>query len=341
MSLADDALAQLLRLAGRDTPEFARIETGAPALPTRFAADEAAAAALAAGGEIAADIWRLRGGERQRVTVSTREAAAGLTSFLHQAFDNLDRAPDLRPRRLTHADGFMPARDGRFVYLHQSFAPSVPKMMRVLGCPDEREAVLATVAGWNALELENAIAAAGVCGAMVRSPEEWDASEQGRVLAARPIVEVVRIGDSPPEPPPMGGEAPLTGFRVLDLTRVLAGPTCARTLAQYGAEAMSITSPSLPFVPGFVSDTGHGKLSAYLDLTQEHDRIQLRELVRRSDVFSQGYRGGAMERLGFGPLALARIRPGLIYTEINCYGHEGPWSQRPGWEQLAQTPLAP
>jgi crotonobetainyl-CoA:carnitine CoA-transferase CaiB-like acyl-CoA transferase len=231
----------------------------------------------------------------------------------------------------------MPTRDGRVVYLHQSFAPSVPKMLRVLGCPDEREAVLAAVAKRDALELENAIAEAGVCGAMVRSPEEWDASEQGRILAARPVVEVTRIGDSPPEPLPAGAEAPLSGVRVLDLTRVLAGPTCARTLAQYGAEAMSITAPGLPFVPGFVSDTGHGKLSAYLDLTEENGRIGLRELVRQSDVFSQGYRGGAMERLGFGPLALAQLRPGIIYTAINCYGHEGPWAQRPGWEQLAQT----
>ena len=337
MPLADDALAQLLRVAGRAPADFATIETGAPALPTRFAADEAAAAALTAGAVIAADLWRMRGGAPQRVEVSTREAAAGLVSFLHQAFDDPARAPDLRRRHLTHADGFMPTRDGRVVYLHQSFAPSVPKMLGVLGCPDEREAILAAVAKRDALELENAIAEAGVCGAMVRSPEEWDASEQGRILAARPVVEVTKIGDSPPEPLPAGAEAPLTGVRVLDLTRVLAGPTCARTLAQYGAEAISITAPTLPFVPGFVSDTGHGKLSAYLDLTQEDGRIGLRELVRQSDVFSQGYRGGAMERLGFGPLALAQLRPGIIYTAINCYGHEGPWAHRPGWEQLAQT----
>jgi crotonobetainyl-CoA:carnitine CoA-transferase CaiB-like acyl-CoA transferase len=336
-STADNALAQLLGLAGRDTPDFVSIESGEPAFSTRFAADEAAAAALAAGGVVAADLWRLRGGGAQNVTVSTREAALGLVSFLHQGFDDPARAPDLKPRHLTHANGFMPARDGRVVYLHQSFATSVPRMMRVLGCPDEPEAVLATVAKWDALELEDAIAEAGVCGAMVRTPEEWDASEQGRVLAARPVVEVTRIADSPPEPLPQGGEAPLSGVRVLDLTRVLAGPTCARTLAQYGAEAMCITSPDLPFVPGFVSDTGHGKLSARLDLTHEGDRQRLRSLVLQSDIFSQGYRGGTLERRGFGPLALAELRPGLIYTAINCYGHEGPWASRPGWEQLAQT----
>jgi crotonobetainyl-CoA:carnitine CoA-transferase CaiB-like acyl-CoA transferase len=340
MPLADTALAQLFRLAGREQPDFVRIETGEPALPTRFAADEAAAAALAAGGAVAADLWRLRTGERQQVTVSTREAAVSLGGYNHQQFDDASRAPPppgLRGHHRTQANGFMPTRDGRVAFLHPSFPTSVPKMMALLGCPDEREAILATVARWDALDLENAIAEAGVCGAMVRSPEEWDASEQGRVLAGRSVVEVTKIADSPPEPLPRGGEAPLSGIRVLDLTRVLAGPACARTLAQYGAEAMCVTSSSLPFVPGFVSDTGHGKLSAHLDLTQDDDRIRLRELIGQSDIFSQGYRGGAMERLGFGPLALAQRRPGIIYVEINCYGHEGPWSHRPGWEQLAQT----
>jgi crotonobetainyl-CoA:carnitine CoA-transferase CaiB-like acyl-CoA transferase len=340
MSLAHEALAQLLCLAGREPAEFVTIEEGPPALPTRFAADQAAAAALAAGGAIASDLWRLRAGERQTVSVSTREAAIGLVSFLHQDFADEERAParpELRAHHVTHANGFMPTRDGRVVFLHPSFPTSVPRMMRLLGCPDEREAILATVARWDAPDLENAIAEAGVCGAMVRSPEEWDASEQGRAMAARPVVEVTRLADSPPEPLPAGGEAPLSGVRVLDLTRVLAGPTCARTLAQYGAEAMCIASPKLPLVPGFVSDTGHGKLSAYLDLTQDEDRRRLRELVIQSDVFSQGYRGGALERMGFGPLDLAQLRPGIIYTSINCYGHEGPWHMRPGWEQLAQT----
>jgi hypothetical protein len=172
---------------------------------------------------------------------------------------------------------------------------------------------------------------------MARTPEEWDASEQGRILAARPLVEVVKIGDSVPEPFAKAGDAPLSSIRVLDLTRVLAGPTCARTLAQFGAETMVISSPNLPSVPFFVTDTGHGKLAAYADLATEDGREALRTLVQQGDVFSQGYRQGALERLGFGPLELAQLRPGIVYTAINCYGHEGPWRSRPGWEQLAQT----
>jgi crotonobetainyl-CoA:carnitine CoA-transferase CaiB-like acyl-CoA transferase len=118
---------------------------------------------------------------------------------------------------------------------------------------------------------------------------------------------------------------------------LLAGPSCARTLAQYGAEAMVISSPNLPTVPYFVTDTGHGKLSAYADLETAEGRDALRALVRGADVFCQGYRQGGLERRGFGPLELAQLRPGIVITAINCYGHEGPWRSRGGWEQLAQT----
>jgi crotonobetainyl-CoA:carnitine CoA-transferase CaiB-like acyl-CoA transferase len=125
--------------------------------------------------------------------------------------------------------------------------------------------------------------------------------------------------------------------RALDLTRVLAGPTCGRTLAAHGAEVLRIGSPTLPSVPPFVMDTSHGKRSAFVDLKQPEGVDRLRALVRGADVFAQGYRSGALARLGFGSDELFRLRPGLVCTAINCYGHEGPWVERPGWEQLAQT----
>ena len=341
MNAADQAFTQLMRLAGREPPDFVEFEGGPPALATRFFAEEAAAAALAAGGTVAADLWELRGGDRQTVTVGTREAGAGLGGYSFQRFDDASRAP---PPRGTGADaarmaiaGFAPTRDGRHVFLHPSFPPSGDKLRALLGCEATREAAMAATMKWDAIDLENAIAEAGLCGAMVRTPEEWDASDQGRALAARPVVEVTKIADSPPEPLPEGGDAPLSGVRVLDLTRVLAGPTCARTLAQYGADVLYLASPKLPASTGFLPDTNHGKLSAWLDLEEEGGRARLAELLRCADVFSQGYRTGAMERMGFGPAQLSALRPGIVYTSINCYGHEGPWRGRAGWEQLAQT----
>ncbi len=340
MTVAEIALGHLMRLAGRENPDFVRIETETPALKTRFYADEAATAAIAAGAAIAADIWTLRSGERQTLTVNSREAGAGLLSFLHQKFDDPEKAPPMRGQldaARTAANGFQKTRDGRYIFLHPSFPESTKRLLRVLDCPDEQDAVRTTVARWNGLDLENAVAAAGACAGLARTPDEWDQSEQGRILAGRPVVEVIKIGDSEPEPFLKGGDAPLSGIRVLDLTRVLAGPTCARTLAQYGADTMVISSPTLPSVPFFVTDTGHGKLAAFVDLATENGRARLRDLVREGDVFSQGYRQGALERHGFGPIELAQLRPGIVCTAINCYGHEGPWRARPGWEQLGQT----
>lgn len=340
MPLADSALCGLMQLAGREQPDFVTIESEPPALKTRFYADEAAAAAIAAGATIAADIWTLRTGEKQHVTVGTREAGASLVGFFHQKFDDPTKAPPMLGQLAaarTAANGFHRTRDARHVFLHPSFPESTRRLLRVLDCPDTDDAVKSTVEKWDGIDLENAIAAAGACGGLARTPEEWDTSQQGRILTTRPVVEVIKIADSTAEPFRKDGDAPLSGIRVLDLTRVLAGPTCARTLAQFGADAMVISSPNLPSVPYFVTDTGHGKLAAFVDLSNDDGRQRLCELVRESDVFSQGYRQGALERRGFGPIELAQLRPGIICTAINCYGHEGPWRERPGWEQLGQT----
>lgn len=343
MAATSEAFAQLMQIAGKMPAARVNILDEAPGMQTRFHAEAAAAAALAATGAMAADLWVQRGGPVQDVTVSSREAGAALVSFAFQKFADASRAPPARPEdaggggRGTPAMGFFSTKDGRSVFLHPSFPASAAKLHQLLGSPVDTAAVAATVSTWNALDLENAIAEAGVCGAMVRTPEEWDGSEQGQVLATRPVVEVVKIAEGPPMPLPIGGDQPLAGVRALDLTRVLAGPTCARTLAQYGADVLYVASPKLPATEFFISDVNHGKLSTWLDLTAPAGLAQLKALIADCDVFSQSYRQGGLERMGLGPLDLARLRPGIIYTSINAYGHEGPWSQRPGWEQLAQT----
>jgi crotonobetainyl-CoA:carnitine CoA-transferase CaiB-like acyl-CoA transferase len=339
MSLTRTAFDQLMRLYGRERPDFVTFDEGPTVLATRFAADEAVSAALAAGGTVAADLWRLRTGQAQRVEVSTREAAASLTSYTFVRIEDPAQTPPLRdPAVLRSAVmGFHPTKDGRHVLLHPSFPPGTERILRALGCSANVEAVGAACRARTALQIEDAVAAERGCAAMVRTPEEWDAGEQGRQLAAHPPVEVIKIADSAPEPMPQAGGMPLSGVRVLDMTRVLAGPTCARTLAQYGADVLYLASPQLPASLGFLPDTNHGKLSAWLDLDQAGGRERLTELLGGADVFSQGYRTGAMERMGFGPSQLAALRPGIVYTSINCYGHEGPWRGRAGWEQLAQT----
>lgn len=334
MTPATAALLDLAALSGADWGQTA-VDVQTPALATPFHGEEAAAAALAAGASEAAGLWALRTGETQSVVVDTREAAASLVSFLFQRFEDPARAPQ-RPPVATAANGFLPTGDGRWVYLHPSFDESAGHL-KLLGCADTPEGVRAALARWTAPDLEAATAEAGLCAAMVRTPEEWDATDQGRLLAAMPVVEVTRIGDGPPVPFPDAPDAPLSGVKVLDLTRVLAGPACARALASHGADVLHVSGPDLPSFEPFVSDTGHGKRCAFLDLKTAAGREALLGLVGQADVFSQGFRSGALERLGFGPEALAAVRPGLIHVSINCYGHEGDWARRPGWEQLAQT----
>ena len=325
-----DGLLQSLGLSGSAT-----IEASRPLYRTRFAAADAAAAALAATGVAAAAI----AGSNGAVRVDRRRAEASLTSFALQRFLDSSRAPEQRlaPEQRSPVAGFHPTRDGRVVYLHAGFPHNTRGLLQLLGVDDRHDAVVAAVARRDARELEDAIGAAGLCGAMVRPAHEWDASDAGRLLATRDVVEVIQVGDAPPMPLPARSDRPLEAVRVLDLTRVLAGPTCARTLAMYGADALRIGARELPSIPMFVADTGLGKRSAFVDLKTDAGRRTLRDLVACSDVFSQGYRSGALERLGFGVADVVAQRPGIVYVSINCYGHEGVWRARPGWEQLAQT----
>ena len=188
-------------------------------------------------------------------------------------------------------------RDGRWVHLHGAFPRLADPTRRVLGISEgaDSEAVAASVAKWDAQPLEDALAEARTCGAMVRTRGRMGRA-RGRVepLARSPRVEIEKIGESAPEP--VGGIArPLDGVRVLDLTRILAGPTNGRTLAEHGADVLLVNSPNLDNVLPFVIDTSHGKRSTFLDLDSPDDHARLLALASSADVFAQGYRGGAMQ----------------------------------------------
>jgi crotonobetainyl-CoA:carnitine CoA-transferase CaiB-like acyl-CoA transferase len=154
-------------------------------------------------------------------------------------------------------------------------------------------------------------------------------------VASLPLLEIIKIGESAPEPLPLGPR-PLSGLRVLDLTRVLAGPTAARTLAEHGADVLKITAPHLPVIEYQEYDTGHGKLSAQLDLRKPQDTATLRELITQCDVFSQGYRPGTLAARGLSPEALAAIRPGIVCASLSAFSHAGPWSSRRGFDTVVQ-----
>jgi hypothetical protein len=229
-----------------------------------------------------------------------------------------------------------PAKNGRWSYVHANFPNHRAAALRVLGCEENQQAVREAVARWDALELEEAIIAAGGAGGMVRSKAEWAQHPQAAAIASLPLMEILRIGEAPVEKLPEG-DRPLSGIRVLDLTRVLAGPTCARTLAEHGADVLKITASHIAARDDQEYDTGHGKLSARLDLRQPDDLETLRGLVREADVFSQGYRPGTLGNRGLSPEELARLRPGLVYVSLCAFSHKGPWASRRGFDTVVQN----
>jgi crotonobetainyl-CoA:carnitine CoA-transferase CaiB-like acyl-CoA transferase len=333
-AMAHAALRTLLPIAGWPQERADAVEiTGSPdpILPTPFRIGETSAAAIAATGLAASDLWALRTGRGQDVAVDTRQATASLRSSHYLHMDDAHV-----PHDRNTIMGTYPAKNGRWSYLHCNFPNHRAAALGVLGVPEDREAVRAAVATWNALELEDAIIAARGAGGMVRGMDEWAQHPQAKAIATLPLMEIVKIGDSPPEPLPEGSR-PLSGIRVLDLTRVLAGPTCARTLAEHGADVMKITAAHLPNIGYQEYDTGHGKLSAQLDLRQPKDLDTLLGLVRETDVFSQGYRPGTLGQHGLSPEALAELRPGIVFVSLCAFSHVGPWASRRGFDTVIQT----
>lgn len=332
--MINDALRTLLPLAGwpEDRANDVEITGGSdPVLPTPFRITETAVATLAAVGLAASDLWEIRTGRRQRIGIDARQATASLRSGKY-----LNIAGTPVPNGRNSIMGFYPAKHGRWSYVHSNFPNHRAAALKVLGVPDDRDAVAKAVAQWDALELEEAIINAKGAGGMVRSIDEWRAHPQHKAGSALPLMEIIRIGDSPPEPLPEG-RRPLSGIRVLDLTRVIAGPTCARTLAEHGAEVLKITAAHLPSLGRQEYDTGHGKLCAFLDLRGEPAVETLRGLARGTDVFSQGYRPGTIGGRGFSPEALATLRPGIVVVSLSAFAHNGPWAARRGFDTVIQS----
>src|SRR3954449_1896452 len=302
-----------------------------PQLPSSFRVAAAAQAAVAATGLAAAELWKLRSGQSQQVAVNMRHAVAECRS---ERYLRVEGKPP--PPAWDVIAGVYKTGDRRFVRLHTNFPHHRDAVCKVLNCKPEREEVQSALMEWDGEAFETAAYAAGGVVALMRSYQEWSELPHAKALAELPPFSIEKIGEASPRPWP-GGDRPLAGVRVLDLSRVIAGPVAGRTLAAHGADVLLISGPGLPAIPWLTIDTGRGKLSSFVELRSEQGQGVFRELLAQADIISQGYRPGALAKLGFSPEDAARISPGIVYVSLSAYGHGGPWAGRRGFDSLVQT----
>ncbi len=331
-----EALHNLWQLAGLpgDALAYADLTGADPVFPSSFAVGAAAQSTIAAAALAACELGHARGVPRQRVAVDMLHAAIECTGWF-----SLDgHVPDLWDK----FSGLYRCADG-WVRVHANFAHHRNGALRLLGLDADtadRSAAEQALSHWKAQDFETAAANAGLVATALRSFEQWDATPQGRAVAAQPLLTITRTGDAPPiQLPPLGElQRPLEGLRALDLTRILAGPVGGRALAAYGADVMLVNSPQLPNIEA-IADTSRGKRSALVDLRTGAGRTTMNALVKDAHVFVQGYRPYGLEALGFGPVEAARQRPGLVYVSLTAYGTHGPWAPRRGFDSLVQTAM--
>ena len=325
------ALDDILSLARLDplSRDQVQISGTDPVLPTNFFIGTAGAAVVSATGLAAANLWELRTGRKQTVSTDVRRSGMAMRSdrFVHRDGEKIGGWDPV--------SGIYEAKGGRWVQLHCNYPHHRARTMELLGAEETRESFAAKVAEWDAIELENAVTeAASICG-VVRTPEEWAGHPQSAAVDELPLFEIIKIDEADPEPLPEG-DRPLSGIRAVDVTRVIAGPMCGRTLAEHGADVLRISRPGFPCADALVIDTGFGKLAAELDIGSSDGKDTLQDLVKSADVFSQGYRPGTIAAKGFAPEALAELRPGIVCVSLCAFSHAGPWSHKRGFDSIVQ-----
>ncbi|MBV8392472.1 MAG: CoA transferase [Alphaproteobacteria bacterium] len=324
----------ILNLIGRpkradDSLAFTNGEDPVFRTPWRIA--RAGSASLGAIGLALSDLWRLRGGKAQAVTIDRHAAAASLRSSTYVLQNGK------KPVSWDPLAGHYPTRDGRIMFLHTNHPHHREGALRISGASEgTREALAAAVARWDGLAIEQAIAGGGCVGGLVRSRDEWNAHPHGQAIARQPLMEIVKIGEAPPRPLPKG-DRPLSGVRAFDLTRVLAGPTSGRVLAENGADVLHIAAPHLPYQTEILMDTGHGKRCAWIDLRDPSGVETMKRLLKDADIFTQGYRPGTLAARGFSPEQVAALNPGIVCVSICAYGYDGPWASRRGFDSIVQN----
>ena len=306
--------------------------TGEPVLAGPFPVADIAARSIAAAHRQAALFGAQRGQTTGQVRLTRRAAAAAFRSERYLTLNNT------APADLWSAlSGYYETNDG-WVQLHTNYDHHRDAVLRVTRTAADRTSMAAALKIHSRFWVEQAVLAEGGCAFVCRSYEEWLETEQAAAIATLPLIDMQRIGTADPHPLPntiLG--RPLAGLRVLDLTHVIAGPVCTRTLAAYGANVTRISAAHLPTILTADIDTGFGKQWQMLNLAKANERAAFLALVKQADVVVQGFRPGAFEALGVGPADLFAKNPGLVVVTLSAWSQLGPWAGWRGFDSLVQT----
>lgn len=327
-----DAFLSEIRNAARLPDRPAPIPTGTGVLPSAYAVTDLATASVAAAGEALASLISARHGSEPRVSADRRLASFWFKSSLRP--DGWELPPVWDP-----VAGDYATRDG-WIRLHTNAPHHRKAALATLAVPDtantERAQVAAAVAAWNATELEAAVVGAGGCAGELRSSAAWAMHPQGKAVSAEPLLRHEAFSGPQPATWEVNRARPLENIRVLDLTRVLAGPTSTRFLAGYGADVLRIDPPADLWEEALTEEMTLGKRSAILDLRKGADRQHLKQLIAEADVMVHGYRADALAGLGLGESVRRSLNPGLVDVALCAYGWTGPWAGRRGFDSIVQ-----
>jgi crotonobetainyl-CoA:carnitine CoA-transferase CaiB-like acyl-CoA transferase len=283
-------------------------------------------------------LYRMRGGSSQDLSVDLRRAVAHINpmAFFHPTangypYQTLFVEPAYNPMGFS----IYPTKDGRWYLPTAAYPKMIPDWISLLKCDLKADSVREAISKWDAQELEDAAAARGMIGSMCRTPDEWLAHPQGKLLSQLPIIEIEKIGDSEPELPKLTNpDRPLSGFKVASFTHVIAGNVIGRTLAEQGAEVLHLARPEFEY-DALYQDTLVGTRSTWMDLNQPEHVTKSLELLSRADVLVENFRHRRITDLGLSPQTLAELRPGIVYASIRAFGWEGPWADRGGFDMDA------
>ncbi|MFN3357822.1 MAG: CoA transferase [Pseudomonas sp.] len=313
--------------AALDLPLTPLAFSEAGALPSTYAVTELASASIGAAGQAVAELIRQQTGRLPGVNVDRRLASFWFSSSIRPVGWHVPPLWDPVAGDYASADGW--------IRLHTNAPHHRAAAERVLGKVTERAEMARHVAPWHAAELEQAIVEAGGCAAQMRSWPAWQAHPQGLAVNAEALVQR-QTCETTCNKPWLGSVArPLAGIKVLDLTRVLAGPVASRFLAGLGADVLRIDAPTWN-EPGVVPEMTLGKRCARLDLKTPEGCQVFERLLKDADILLHGYRADALEQLGYTASQLQARAPGLIDVSLNAYGWSGPWRNRRGFDSLVQ-----